>query len=180
MGVDAEREPGERFRDDRERRSHLRWQRAAVGVAQDHPLGASLGGRPQAVEGVAGVEREAVEEVLRVEQDALAGADQERDGFADHHEVLLTAGPHDLLDVEHGGLPHERTHGGDAFREHPQPLVLIRGGVAAPGHPERDDLGGLQALPPEQTEQLELLGVGRREAGLDHVHAEVVERVHDA
>ena len=32
----------------------------------------------------------------------------------------------------------------------------------------------------EQLEQLLLLGVGDREAGLDHVHAELVERVHDA
>ena len=57
----------QRFGDDREGRADLRRQRAAVGVAQHDPLGARLGGGAQAVERVAGVEREAVEEVLGVE-----------------------------------------------------------------------------------------------------------------
>ena len=52
--------------------------------------------------------------------------------------------------------------------------------LAPARHPERDDLGRLEVLLGEQREQLLLLRVRRGEAGLDHVHAERVERVHDA
>ena len=38
----------------------------------------------------------------------------------------------------------------------------------------------VEALRGEQLEQLALLGVGRREAGLDQLDAELVERVRDA
>ena len=48
-------QPGQRFAHDRQRRADLRRQRAAVGVAQHHALGARVGGRAQAVQRVAGV-----------------------------------------------------------------------------------------------------------------------------
>ena len=70
--VDPQRRAGQRFGDDRERRADLRRQRAAVGVAQHQTLGARLGGGAQAVQRVARIEREAVEEVLGVEQHPLA------------------------------------------------------------------------------------------------------------
>ena len=101
VAVDAERDARQRFAHDRERRADLRRQRAAVGVAQHDPLGARVGGRAQAVERVARVEREAVEEVLGVEQHALAGLHEEGDRVGDHREVLLARDAHDLLDVQH-------------------------------------------------------------------------------
>ena len=82
--------------------------------------------------------------------------------------------------MQHRRLADERARGREAVGEHAQPLVLGRGRVAPAGHAERDDLRHLQALVGEQREQLLLLRVGRREAGLDQVHAERVERVHDA
>ena len=180
MGVDPERDAGERFGDDRHRDADLRRQRAAVGVAQHDPLGPRVGRRARAVQRVAGVFGEAVEEVLGVEQHALAVPDQERDGLADHLQVLLARDAHDLLDVQQRGLADERADRGERLGEDPQALVLLRRDLAPARHPERDDLGGLEALLREQLEQLLLLRVRRREAGLDHVHAERVERVHDA
>ena len=64
----------QRFGDDGEGGPDLRRQAAAVGVAQHQALGAGPGGRAQAVQRIARVEAEAVEEVLGVEQHALAGA----------------------------------------------------------------------------------------------------------
>ena len=180
VGVDAEREAGQRFAHDRERGADLRRQRAAVGVAQHDALGARLGGRAQAVERVAGVQREAVEEVLRVEQHALARAGEERDGLGDHREVLLTRDAHDLLHVQHRGLAHDRAHRREALREHPQPLVLRRGHLAPAGHAEGHHLRARELHLGEQREQLLLLRVRGREARLDHVHAELVERADDA
>ena len=80
---------GSGFADDGQRGADLGRQRAAVGVAQHQPLGARIGGGPQAVERVPGVEGEAVEEVLGVEQHPLAGPDQVGDRLADHLQVLL-------------------------------------------------------------------------------------------
>ena len=121
----------------------------------------------------------AVEEVLGVEQHALADPDQIGDRLADHLQVLLARGLHDLLHVQHRGLADERADGSEAAGQHGQALVLLGGHAAAAGHPEGDDLGDLQALVGEQLEELLLLRVRDREAGLDHVHAEGVERVHD-
>src|SRR2546421_79811 len=66
-----------------------------------------------------------------------------------------------------------------------EPLVSHRTTVSAPApaparHAEGGDLGMREALGGEQREELGVLGVGRREAGLDEVHAEGVERVGDA
>jgi hypothetical protein len=52
--------------------------------------------------------------------------------------------------------------------------------AAAARHPEGRDLGVLEGLVLEQREELELLGVGRREAGLDQVDAERVQGAGDA
>ena len=47
-------------------------------------------------------------------------------------------------------------------------------------HAEGDHLCGVQLLPGEQLEQPLLLRIRRREAGLDHVHAECVQGAHHA
>ena len=180
VGVDAQRDPAERFADDGERRSHCRRQRSAVGVAQDHPLRPRLGRGAQAAERVAGVELEAVEEVLGVEQHALSGGREKRHRVGDHAQVLLARDAHDLLHVQERGLAHERARRDRAAGQHAQPLVGVGGAVAPPRHPEGDQLGALKALAGEQLEQLLLLRVGRGKAGLDQRDPEGVERVHDA
>ena len=119
--------------------------------------------------------------MLGVEQHALARADEERDRLGDHLQVLLARDAHDLLDVQHRGLADERAHRRERLREHAQPLVGLGGDVAPARHPERDDLGDLRsARSASSSNSSLLLRVRRREAGLDHVHAERVERVHDA
>ena len=64
--------------------------------------------------------------------------------------------------------------------EDPQALVGVRGDATATGHAERDDLRDVQLLAGEQLEELLLLWIGRGEPGLDHVHAERVERINHA
>ncbi len=58
--------------------------RAAVRVAQNDGLGPAAHRRPERLEGVRLVGREAVEEVLRVVEDALPLGDEESDGLLDH------------------------------------------------------------------------------------------------
>ena len=118
--------------------------------------------------------------MLGVEQHALAGAHEERDRVADHAQVLLARGAYDLLDVQHRCLAHERAHRREALGQHAQSLVAVGVDAAATRHAERDHLRGVQVLLGEQLEQSLLLGVGRRKAGLDHVHAERVQGLHHA
>ena len=154
-------------------------QRAAVRVAAGDGLRAGLRGRAQARQRVLAVVAEAVEEVLSVVDHALAGADQEGDRLGDHPQVLGAVNLHDLLQVQAPGLPHERAHRREAVGQDLQCRVVLGAQAAPPGHAEGGDLGVLEALAGEQLEQLELLGVGAREAGLDQVDAELVERVRD-
>ncbi len=131
-------------------------------------------------ERIGAVERVAVEEVLGVEQHALSLRHEEGDRVADHREVLLWRGAHDLLHVQKRGLADQGAGGREAVGEHAQPLVLLGAALAAAGHAEGDDLGGVELLLGEQLEQLALLGVRGGEAGLDHVDAQGIERVHHA
>ena len=164
----------------RDDRRDLGRQRAAVRVAQHDALGARVGGGAHAVERVRRVDVPAVEEVLGVEQRALALAGEEGDRLGDHREVLLAGDAHDLLDVQQARLADERDHRREALGEDPQALVGVGRQPAPAGHAEADDLAALEPLAGEQLEQLLLLGVRRREARLDQVDAEVVEPPHDA
>ena len=72
---------------------------AAVGVAQRDQVGAGPHGRADDFQGIVRVGPVAVEEVLGVEEDALAVALQVGDGVPDHLEVLLEGGPQGEKDV---------------------------------------------------------------------------------
>ena len=98
--VDAQRHRPERFAHDRECGADLRRQRAAVGIAQDDPLGAGLRGRAQALQRVARVKGQAVEEVLGVEEHALARGHEECDRLGDHLQVLRARDAQDGLHVQ--------------------------------------------------------------------------------
>ena len=161
------------------RRRHLRGQRRAVRVAQRHGLGARLGGGTNTAQRVLRLGAVAVEEVLGVVDDALVLRAQERDRLGDHAQVLLAVDLDDLLEMQRPGLADERADRRHGIREQPQRLVA-RGGHAAPArHPEGCDLGLAEALAGEQLEQLLLLWVRGREAGLDQLDAELVEAVGD-
>ena len=164
---------GRRLRD-------LAGQGRAVRVAQDDALGAAGDRGPQAAQRVLAIVAPAVEEVLGVVDDALALRDEERDGLLDHREVVLAVDADDLLQVQTPGLAHDRADGREAVGQHPQGGIGVRRQVAAPGHPERRDLRGLELLAGEQAEELDLLRVRRREPGLDEVQAEPVEGVRHA
>jgi hypothetical protein len=60
------------------------------------------------------------------------------------------------------------------------PTIVQTGANESAGHPEGGDQRVVEGLAREQVEQLQLLGVGAGEAGLDHVDAERVESVRDA
>ena len=123
---------------------------------------------------------EAVEEVLGVVDDALARPAQERDGVGDEREVLVAPDADDLLQVQPPGLADERAHGREARRQRAQPRVLLRGEVAPARHAEGGDLGLLEPLGGQELEELEVLGVRAREAGLDEVDAQGVQAPGDA
>ncbi len=180
VGVDAQRDAGERRRRGAHARGDARREAAAVGVAQDEALRARVSGGAQAVDRVVRVGRPPVEEVLGVEDRPLALRDEERDRLGDHREVLLARDAQHLLDVQHGALADERDHGREALGEHPQAVIAVGRDAAPPRHAEADDLGVVEPLTGEQVEQLLLLGVRGRESGLDQVDAEHVEAMHDA
>ena len=173
---------GQRFAHDRERRADLRRQAAAVRVAQHEPLGARLGGRAQAVERVAGVEREAVEEVLGVEQHALARAARgtpTESAIIARFSSRLTRTTFSTCSTE--ALPTSvQTGAKDSARTRSPSSSLGRASSRRRVIPKATISALASRSLREQREQLLLLRVRRREAGLDHVHAELVERVDDA
>jgi hypothetical protein len=158
----------------------LRGQGRAVGVAEHHRLGAGAGGRAQAGQRVAAVVAEAVEEVLGVVDHALALGDEERDRLGDHRQVLVARDAHDLLEVQPPRLADDRADGREGLGQRAQRRVLLGRHVAPARHPEGGDLGVGEALAGQQLEELEVLGVRAREAGLDEVDAELVQTVGDA
>jgi hypothetical protein len=179
VAVDADRHV-ERGDDRGGRRLDLVRERRAVGVAQRHPGRPGLGGGARAAQGVLLVVAPGVEEVLGVVDDGLPLAYEERDGVGDHREVLVAADPHDLLEMQAPRLADERADRCERVGEQAQRLVVLRGDVAPPRHPERGDLRGPERLARQQLEQLRLLGVGGGEAGFDQRDAELVEDVRDA
>jgi hypothetical protein len=86
----------------------------------------------------------------------------------------------DLLEVERPGLTDERADRDGRRRQQDQRRIGAGARVTAARHPEGGDLGLVEALCSEQLKQLALLGIGRREAGLDQLDAELVEGVRDA
>jgi hypothetical protein len=177
VAVDPDGGGGERGPGRAHRLGDLARQRGAVGVAQRHVLGTVR--RLQAGGRVSGVVAPAVEEVLGVVDHALALRDQVGDRLGDHRQVLVAPDAHDLLEVQPPRLADERARRRERGGERAQRSVLLRGGAAPAGHAERAHVGA-QALVLEPLEQLGLLRVRGREAGLDERDPEVVEHVGDA
>ena len=89
MSVDAEVATRHVGRDVADDGAHFGRQRAAIGVAQHHPAGASLVSLLGAGQRIGGIGLEAVEEMFAVDQDFLAGGLRGLDRLADGLEVLL-------------------------------------------------------------------------------------------
>jgi hypothetical protein len=98
--------------------------RLAVRVAERHVLGARPGGRAQALERVTrvvGYRRK----MLGVVDHPLSGIAQERDGVADHRQVL-SGSPWSPSRVQAPGLPDQRHH-----RANPEASTLSASSSAA-------------------------------------------------
>ena len=153
---------------------------AAVGVAQRHPGGAGLGGGAHAAQRVVRVVEVAVEEVLGVVDDRACPARRgrrrsPRSSAGSRRASTLTTfsrcSDQVLPTIVATGAKTSasRRSAGSASavvsrrRVMPNAAILVR-----------------QRLARQQVEELRLLGVRGREAGLDHVDAEPVEHVGDA
>jgi hypothetical protein len=82
--------------------------------------------------------------------------------------------------MQRPGLTDQRADRCDALGQLHQRGVLGGRHITPARHPERRELGVLEALIREQLEQLAFLGVGGRETGLDQVNPQLVELVGDA
>ena len=151
-------------------------QHPAVGVAQGDHLGAGLGGDAHGLEGVVAVRRIPVEEVLGVEEDPPALGAQERDGVADHLEVLRERRAQGPLDVAGVRLGDE----GDDLRLAVEQGAHERVAVGAAAGPAGGAEGRERRVAQGQVargagEELGVLGVGPGPAALDEADAELVE-----
>ncbi len=107
--------------------------------------------------------------------DLLALLHQEPHRVLDDAQVLVTCDPQHLLQVQVPGLAHDRRDRSEAVGQTAKSLVAVGRGVATTGHPEGGHLHAVHVLPLERGEQLPLFGIGRREARLQVVHAELAE-----
>ena len=90
--------------------SDLLGERSSVGIAQDDPLGACLGGGLNGRERVLGIGLEAIEEVLRI-VDHCGALREIGHALADHVEVFLQGYAEDFRGVKVPGLAHHGDHG---------------------------------------------------------------------
>ncbi len=165
------------FADDVDQRGR---QHAAVGVAQDDHFGARFRRRAHHLEGVLGSGAVAVEEVLGVEEDPPALADEVGDRVADHREVLGTGRLQRPLDVAQVALGDEADHGRLSLAQRGHLWVVGRNRVSPPGGTEGGQGRGTQrelALGPG--EELSILRVGARPSALDEPDSEIVEVTRD-
>ena len=168
--------------DDRGRRlGDLRRQRRAVRVAEGDRLGAGAGRRAQAVQRVAAVVAVAVEEVLGVVDHALARAARGRrptrrssPGSRRGRRARPSrgAGPRSCRRSCTPARSSRRARAGPSSSAAATPRRRVMPKAATSACSKRSS--------GQQLEELELLGVRRREAGLDEVHAELVELARDA
>ena len=167
----------QRLDDGRGRLGDLGRQARAVGVAERHVLGAGRDRRPQALERVAADRPARRRRSARRRRPPACRGARGSDRVDDHRQVLLAGDLGHLLEVERPRLADQGADGGEAWRPASAAPVVLRGGHVAPaGHPEGAHLRLLELDLGEQPEQLLLLRVGAREAGLDVVDPEPVER----
>ena len=157
-----------------------RGQHAAVGVAEHDHLGAGRSGHAHHLERVLGRRLVAVEEVLGVEEDATALADEMGDGVADHRQVLGTGRLQRALDVPQIALGDEAHHRRLGLPQRRDLRIVSGDRVRPPGRAE----GGQGRRPQGELglgarEELGVLGIGPGPSAFDEADAEVVEVTRD-
>ena len=160
---------------------HVVGQRAAVGVAQHQRLRARFLRRRQDGQCEVGVAPVAVEEVLRIEEDAQVVLAQEAHGVGHHGDRLVEGGAQGLGDV---AVPRLGDNAGDrrsGLHQVGQDGVGFRLHAGPTGGAERHQRGAAERqllLGPR--EELDVLGVGAGPAPLNEGDPEVVELLGDA
>ena len=150
-------------------------QGSAVGVAEHEELRAGGAGGLERLQGVAGVGRVAVKEVLRIKEHGLARAHEELHGVKDHVEVVLQRGAQDVRDVKVPGLSKDRRALAPDARKHVEPGVLV-GAHADPVGRSKGDKARMLGPPGAQPlVEFGVLGVAGGVSRLDEVHADLVQ-----
>ncbi len=126
------------------------------------------------------VAREAVEEVLGVEQHLHACVAEELDGVSDHRNALVERGAQRFGHVVVPRLPDDAHSAHVGLDEVAQRVVAVDLAFHATGRPERDQRARLELqLLRHPPEQLVVLRVRARPSGFDVVHTEPVELLRD-
>jgi hypothetical protein len=154
-------------------------QHPAVRVAEHQPLGAGFLRRGDHRHRERGVTPIAVEEMLRIEEDAPPLCPEERDRVAHHRDAFVQVGPQRLGHVQIPRLADQADHLGAGVEQIAEHLGIL-GTLARPsGHPERRQLRVLERLLRREPEEL---GVARVRAGppaLDVGEPNLIEPVQD-
>src|SRR5215203_50807 len=177
VGVYADLDFGKLAHRSRHDRLQLGREGAAVGVAEDQGRSSRLRRGPQHRQRICRVVAEAVEVVFGVEDDFLAGTGQVRYRIAHGLEVLLRRCSQDLLDVK---LPALGDDAGDGRGEGGEERDggVVPGPSARPPCPrEGDEPRVRERRGVEAFEELQVFGVGCREARFDVVDAQRVQLV---
>ncbi len=175
LGVDAEAGAGV-GQDGGDDGLDLGRQHPAVGVAEDHYVGAGLGRGLDDGLGVLGVGAVSVEEVLAVDEDPAALAHQVGDGVAHHLQVLLQGGAQGEFHMAVVRLGDQGDHRGARLQQRLDLRVLGRLAAGPAGRAEGDEFGVPEVdLLARTGEELGVAGVGSRPAALDETDAEIVQ-----
>ena len=149
-------------------------QRAAVGIAQNHALGARKRGGIHRLERILGVCLVAVEEVLGVKEHAPAALDQKRHRIGNHSEVLFQRRLKHARNMQIPALAHKRNHRGFGVKQGGEVGVLGGADVGAAGAAECGQRGVGERQRFGALEELGVARVGSGPAALDVVYAQIV------
>ena len=180
MGVDADHRPsGQALHNGRRAARDLPRKAAAVRLAEADDIRAGLRRRGHRLQRVVGRRLPAVEEMLGVEDDALALSRQPRDRVADDAQVLGERGAQHLRDVQVPGLAEDHDHPGAGLQQALEVGVVRGRQFRTAGRAEGGDPGLLERLGGHGLEEGQVLGIGAGVARLDQGDAQVVERLDD-
>ena len=154
--------------------------RAAVGVAEDDPLGPSRSSFQQGGEGVLRVCLVSIEEVFRIVKHLTIVGFEERDGILDQFQVLLQGNPECVGHVERPALSEQGDVTGMRVHQRPQRGIVFRRIGRAPRRAEGYNFRLFQRHSLDHLEKFDVLGVGARPPALDIVRAQFVQLLRNA
>jgi hypothetical protein len=131
----------------------------AVGVTQHNPGRPGASGGETDLERVLRVPREAVEEVLRIEDELPAEADPIGHGFLHHRQVLVGRGLQHGADLPRVALADQRPDRRPAFGESAKVGIVFAATVGAPRGAESGESRPLEGVLVKAGEKLLVLGV---------------------